>query len=293
MLKNKLITLSFVALFALSARVAFASVLSIQQLPGYINTNNFRLSCTSNGGTYQFEVSKNGGAFSTFGPSIDTGSSQCVVQVDSSIVNEQAVYTFRIGDKTTSTTYDSSGPNPVSGYYKERISDGEYKLHWRNPDNTDFDKVIIYRGETSDFSADGSHEIARVSGSPNSEMSYEDHFAPDAGKNYYYAIRAIDRASNSSSLEGDSGTTTTATVTGSVTGASSTNGKVTVLPSENGSILGTEATPESTQEAISESELNTNPGLLKWMLTHKKASLGVALALGAIAYFLYSKSKKK
>jgi len=210
MLKNKIIglTVGGLASLALAAPV-FASVLSIQSLPGYINTNNFKLSCTSDGGSVQFEVSKNGGAFTAFGPAIDTDADPCIVQVDSSVVNEQTSYTFRAGGKETSTFYDTSGPSPVSGYYKERISDGAYKLHWRNPGDTDFDKVVIYRGDTVDFSADSGHEIARVSGGSNSDMTYEDHFAPDSGRTYFYAIRALDHAGNSSSLAGDGGTTVT------------------------------------------------------------------------------------
>jgi len=52
MLKNKIIglTVGGLASLALAAPV-FASVLSIQSLPGYINTNNFKLSCTSDGGS--------------------------------------------------------------------------------------------------------------------------------------------------------------------------------------------------------------------------------------------------
>jgi hypothetical protein len=280
------------------ATPVYASVLSVQSLPAYINTNNFKLSCTSDGGVYQFEVSKHGGAFSAFGPSIDTDTNPCIVQVDSSVVNEQTDYTFRVGGKTTSTFYDASGPSPVSGYYKERISDGAYKLHWRNPSDTDFDKVVIYRGDTVDFSADSGHEIARVNGSPNSDMTYEDHFAPDSSRNYFYAIRALDHAGNSSSLAGDGSTTeTTVVVQGTPRPAS---GSVTILPSEGGSVLGTEASPTPEAEVVEQGGVvdqvnefaNQAPEPFKWILTHKKISLGIALIIVGAYLFIKSKLKK-
>lgn len=273
-----------------------ASVLSIQSLPTYINTNSFKLSCTSDGGAVQFSVSKNGGAFTNFGPSIDTSVNPCIVQVDSSVVNDQTDYVFAAGVFTTSTIYDSSGPSPVSGYYKERIGDGMYKLHFHTPSDSDFASVIIYGGDTGDFSADSGHKIAEVNGGANSDMTYDDNFAPDAGKTYYYDIRAIDKANNSSGLAGDGGTTTYTTVLGASAAPVAKKSTVTILPKEksSGSVLGTEATPEAsaTPGVISESVIDTNPGAIKWVLTHKKISLGVALILLTASYGAYLFIKK-
>lgn len=282
-------------IFLLAARPAKASVLSIQTLPSYINTNSFKLSCTTDAATAQFSVSKHGGAFVNFGPVIDTTANPCIVQVTSSEVNDQTDYVFSVnGGPTTSTTYDTSGPSPVSGYYKERASDGSYKLHWKNPGDTDFDKVIIYRGDTADFSADNSHEIARVSGSPNSDMTYDDNFAPDPNKTYFYDIRAVDHAGNSSSLVGDGGTTTGSTTTSTATPKPS-SGKVTTLPVEQangGSVLGTEAAaaPQASLETTPAAGTQTG-NLFAWILGHKKLSLGVALGLIVIGYLLFRKKK--
>lgn len=294
MQKIKILTTSLIVslLFIAGAKTVSAANIAITQLPGYITSNNFKLSYSCLGCTsVQFYINKHSEGWVAFGPAITSASGQ--VQITSSEVNDQTDYMFKAIDATvgespaTSTFYDISGPSPVSGYYKERINDGSYKLHWINPGDTDFDKVIIYRGDAAGFSADGSHEIARVSGGSNSAMTYEDDFAPDAGKTYFYAIRALDHAGNSSSLVGDQGTTT------QVLGASSTptSGKVTVLPKEKGtgSILGTQATP--TPE-VTTSPINTNQGLLKWILTHKKISGGIALVLLAAAYGLYYFSKK-
>ncbi len=231
----------------------------------------------------------------SLGSPINTDSEPCIVQVNSSVVGEQTDYTFRVGGMTTSTIYDASGPSPVSGYSKERVGDGEYKLRWRNPTDTDFDKVIIYRGDVVDFPADAGHEIARVNGSPNVDLSYNDHFAPDAGKTYFYAIRALDHAGNSSSLAGD-GSLTVTTVTKTASPVSG-SGKVTILPNEGtGSVLGSDASassaPESTGGLQSSQNTPQGEGFIKWILTHKKISLGVLAILIAIGYFVFKKGNR-
>lgn len=282
-------------MFIIGLTPVSADVLSIQSLPTYINNNSFKLSCTSSGGVVQFLVSKHGEAFSSFGPSIDTSINPCVVQIDSSVVNEQTDYKFSVGGFETSTIYDASGPSPVTGYYKERINDGMYKLHFRTPSDGDFASVIIYRGETGDFQADNGHKIAEVNGGANSDMTYDDSFAPDASKTYYYDIRALDRANNSSGLTGDGGDTTYTQVLGTTTTPVAKT-TVTSLSKEKstGSVLGTEATLEAsaTPEIISESVINANPGAVKWVLTHKKISLGVALLLLTLSYGIVSFVKK-
>lgn len=301
MLKNKL----FISVFALVAGLFIAApvsaaVLSIQSLPGYISSNNFKLSCTSNGGPVQFYVSKNGGAYVAFGPSINTDTQTCVVQVDSSVVNDQTTYKFKANDveQSSATEYDTSGPSPVSNYYKERINDGMYKLHFHTPSDGDFAKVIIYRGDTVDFSADAGHQIAQVSGGANSDMTYDDSFTPDPNKNYFYALRALDKAGNSSSLAGDGSTTSTSSTTtstpgpvGSVLGSNST--KVVQLPKE-GKVLGEEASPSPEAQSVETAKTgvvdqinqfaNTTPEPLKWILTHKKVSIGIVLLLLALVY---------
>lgn len=263
-----------------------AAVLSIQQLPAYIDTNNFKLSCTSDGGVVDFEVSKGGGAFTTFA-SVDTDSNPCVVQVTSSVVNDQTDYIFRAGGKTTSTFYDISGPSPVSGYYKEKVGDGFYKLHWKNPGDSDFSKVVIYRGETADFPADNSHEIARVSGGANSDMTYDEH-QPDPAKTYYYAIRALDKADNSSSLVGDQGTTTTtttATGAGSIAGASTaTTGQANTLPVEEGQVLSEETAEGSPDASPVASDAQNNQGFLPSGRNKILAILGLA-GLGVLVFY--------
>ena len=304
MLKNKLTTsliLGLLMLFGVVIPAKASTVLAIQTLPSYINTRDFKLSCTSDASSVTFSVSKNGGSpvnFATLNPT----ATPCQVQVTPAQIDEEATYTFAVIDgsllRSTSTIFDNSGPSSVSGYYKDGLSDG-YRLHYHTPSDSDFDKVIIYRGDTPDFSADSSHEIATVNSSPNSDMTYEDH----SGSGKYYNIRALDHAGNSSALVGDGGGTVTIVTTGT---PSSTGGNVTIFPKEAGagSVLGTEATASPTPELGSPQPdqggvvnqinqfANQTPNPIKWILTHKKISIGIALILFGIAYYLYRMSKK-
>lgn len=304
MLRNKLIATFAIVNFlflVVGIKAVSASNLVIQSLPSYINTNSFKLSCTSDASSVSFSVSKNGGSPVTFA-TIDPTASPCQVQVTSSQIDGEANYTFTVTDgsasSSTSTIYDTSGPSTVSGYYKDGLGDG-YRLHYRTPGDSDFDKVIIYRGDTPDFSADSAHEIATVNSSPNSDMTYEDH----SGTNRYYVIRALDHAGNSSGLVGDGGGTVTVTQSPS---PSPVSGKSIILPKETGegSVLGTEVTVSPTEVGTPQPKegglvgqinqfANQTPEPFKWILTHKKVSLGVAIVLLSTAYILYRMSRKK
>lgn len=275
-------------LLALPVRADVAHILSIQKLPSYINKDTFKLSCTSNGEHAQFYVSKNGGADTAFGPSINLSTTPCQVDVTGSQINEEKTYKFTVKLNTgesdsTTVVFDKSGPDPVGGFYKDGLSDG-YRLHYHTPSNEDFSRVMIYRGDVQGFEADSSHEIATVTCSRNSDMTYEDH----SGPNKYYLIRAIDKAGNSSGLTGDGGKTTTVEST-----ATPTSGKVVILPSiGQGSVLGEEATPTPTPEFTSENDFvdkinafaNKTPEPFKWILTHKKITLGLIVIAGLLIW---------
>jgi len=294
MQKIKLIIALFVFVLMLSVNSVKAGVLivnlSITGLPAYITTNSFKLSYSCLGCTsVQFYVSKNGGVWNSFGSAMTDASGQ--VQVTSSQVDEQVAYAFKVVDASgteakTETFYDISGPSPVSNYYKDQISGG-YKLHWRNPSDSDFAKVIIYRGDTSDFSADGSHSIAEVAGGANSDMTYDEH-SPDPNKTYYYAIRALDKAGNSSSLVGDAGT-----VAGvSTTATTSPSGKVQVLPGEEeqaGEVLPAET--EAPQVTAQPSQ-GVVQGVAQFAKNRTKLTVLILAGLGLVGYLLYRKLRK-
>jgi len=299
--KNKSKLLSFlVALLGLMVfakqAMAITPTVSIQGLPSYVNTNDFKLSCSALGGSnVQFSYKKEGGSYQDFGSLIDITSNPCQVQVTSLQVTEEAKFYFKVTldggvSDETSVIFDNSGPSPVSGYYRDVLG-SENKLHWRNPSDADFDSVIIYRGETVDFSADSSHEIAKVSGSPNSDMTYGNDASPD--KTYYYSIRAIDKAGNSSSLVGD-GSTTTTTTTVTQTQPQNGSGSVRQLPKEaTGQVLGDEKV-----ETSESGNINENPSLIEKIAhtipNNKFVLIGGGLILLAIILnILFKKYKNK
>lgn len=308
MRKIKLLLASFVfvLLGVFLTRSASATVLnvSIQTLPSYINFNDFNLSCSTNGTSAQFYYSRNGGAFTAFGPSIDLTTNQCVVHVDSSIITDETTYAFYVDvegqhSSTVSTIYDHSVPGVPRDYYKEELSDG-FRIHWRNPTDSDFSVVKIYRGDTPDFSADGSHEVTTQAGGADSQMTFEDHFSKQVGKTYYYDLRAIDKAGNSSDLIGD-GSSVVTTVTTTPAPGTSGSSNVTQLPGGSGggsgSVLGTETTespsPEGTAASTSmEGSSSTSQSPLQWVLTHKKISLAVVAGLILLGYAVNYFSKK-
>ncbi len=281
--------------------VKAASVLAIQTLPSYMNTDTFKLSCTSDASSVTFSVTKSGGSTVSFA-TVDLTVNPCQVQITSSQITGEGEYTFSVTDgalsKSTTTIFDKSGPSPVSDYYKDGLSDG-VRIHWTNPSDSDFSKVIIYRGDTPDFTADSAHEITTQPGGGGSPMTYEDHSVPLAGKTFYYNLRAIDKAGNSSSLVGDGGETITVVITPTP----GVSGEQLILPTKEaaGSVLGTEASPSPEPEISSETNLidkinefgNSTPQPLRWILTHKKISLGIILAIALISYGIIRISKKK
>lgn len=289
-----LIILAIPGLILAGPARAMTPQISISKLPEYVNSNSFKLSYSAISDdpasiSAQFSYLKEGGSWQSLGAPILGASGQ--IQVTSSQVDEQMKkYTFKVeitgASDDTTTTYDISGPSPVSNYYKDHSAPDFYKLHWKNPTDGDFAKVIIYRGETPDFSADGSRSIATVAGGADSEMTYDDH-TPDGSKTYYYAIRAIDKADNSSSLVGDGGTTT---ITTTATPASTTTGTaVTVLPKETeGQIL-----PAETEEPKATfSPAGVVQKAADFARNKTKLTVLIFVAISLAGYLLYRRFRK-
>jgi len=238
------------------AQPAYATVpqVTIAQLPGYVTVDHFKLSCTAlEGTTAQFFYRKDDWAsFTSFGPAIDlTVAPFCLVEVTSSQIDSQTKYFFRVeinggASSETSTIYDVSGPDSVRDYSKDKVGPTTYRIHWTNPGNSDFYQVFIYRGEASDFSANDSAKVTGIAGAPNANMSWDDN-GVSSDKTYYYIIRALDKAGNSSGLVGDSQTTF---VLGTTAPSAGQAGQVQVLPKEKA--VGGEVLPQSTQEAEKE-----------------------------------------
>ncbi|BCX14686.1 MAG: hypothetical protein KatS3mg088_369 [Patescibacteria group bacterium] len=299
--------LIFLLGFAPSAR-AFSDYVYITQLPAYLNKEDFKISYSAlseNPISAQFYIRKDGdSSWRTLGSSL-SGASGYVQVHGGDIYNGDGKYFFKVvinsgsAEDQTSTIIDRQSPDPVRDYWKEKLGDGHYKLHWRNPDNEDFDKVIIYRSDSTNFTADSSTEIATVWGSRNSEMTYEN--AAVAGKEYYFAIRAIDKAGNASSVVADPETQVSA---GAVLGESTVaTGSpkaevVKILPKEEkkGEVLGEENREEEPVSSPTPEVQEQSGGVLgqaiKFAKDRTKITLLIALGLGIVSYYLSRLWKK-
>lgn len=299
--------LIFLLGFAPSAR-AFSDYVYITQLPAYLNKEDFKISYSAlseNPIFAQFYIRKDGdSSWRTLGSPL-SGASGYVQVHGGDIYNGDGKYFFKVvinsgsAEDQTSTIIDRQSPDPVRDYWKEKLGDGHYKLHWRNPDNEDFDKVIIYRSDSANFTADSSTEIATVWGTRNSEMTYEN--AAAAGKEYYFAIRAIDKAGNVSSVVADPETQVSA---GAVLGESTVaTGSpkaevVKILPKEEkkGEVLGEENKEEETVSSPTPEVQEQAGGVLgqaiKFAKDRTKITLLIALGLGVVSYYLSRLWKK-
>ena len=107
-----------------------------------------------------------------------------------------------IKSQTVTTNFDTSAPASPSDYGKERINSTTFRLNWKNPNDSDFFRVYIYRSESSAFNADEGTKVGEMGGGREEKMTFSDGSVQE-GKDYYYMIRAVDQAGNGSSLVGD------------------------------------------------------------------------------------------
>lgn len=246
MLKKILGLVILLFVFTTSLVFAFPDTVRISELPEYTRHDNFKLSYSalSEGSvSAQFYFRKEGESYAPFGAVINSASGQ--IQVGGSEINEQVKYYFKVvinggpANDETAIIYDHSGPSPVQSYWKEKIGGGHYRLHWKTPGDSDFSRVFIYRSDSLDFTADPSTKRGELGGAPDQEMTWDD-VGLDSSITYYYALRAIDKAGNSSSVVADPEVTATIieeTITGGTAGE-----EVILLPSgeATGKVLGEE-----------------------------------------------------
>ena len=287
----------FLMLFALSAESSQAAVkVSITNLPEYLKTYDFKVYYTvldTSGASYTIEgwMRKEGGSWKQFDATKTEPSDY--FQAEGKYFDGEAKYDFKIvGNSVESSvetvTIDFLSPEAPREYRKERQNPTAFTLYWRNPQDSDFKTVFVYRSEERNFTANDSTLIGNRGGSPDQEMDYADGIL-ESNKEYYYALRAVDKAGNISSLVGDGGTTTYEEIPAEVTIAPVVveTGQAGALPageeSGQGQILGGEteegSTPtEEAGEAVGAEEKESRR---TWLL-----GLGGLVILAAIGYFL-------
>ncbi|MCK4823568.1 hypothetical protein KA005_47895, partial [bacterium] len=212
---------------------------TITDLPEYFNTDSFTIAYSAvsdNAISAQFYSRKDSDpAWHAFG-GVQSGASGQVDVGGSQINDGDGLFKVEINGGTagaeTDVRIDRSGPSPVSEYKKESSGPGHYKLLWKNPPDSDFYQVLIYRSDDPEFTANGSTKVGEVGGSPSVAMHWEESGLDT--KTYYYALRAVDKAGNGSGVVHDQVTEVTEEV---ITTAGITEGEVVVLPQE-GDVLG-------------------------------------------------------
>jgi len=297
--------ISFGFVFATPAG-AVDPMVFIQDLPEYMNVQDFKIHYTAVsddgavGPSAKFFVKKDGEAVFTEFASTTGYNGEAVVS--GTQVNEQKKYFFRVeinggaASDETSTIYDTSGPSPVSEYVKEKIAPGHYRLRWKNPGDSDFSRVFIYRSENSHFTADGSTKVGEHGGAPDSLQTW-DNSGLDPNKTYYYAVRAVDKAGNPSGVVADPDTNVQ--VLGvAATATPGAEGVVTTLPKE-GEVLADEDKMDEGQGEAMEGEGGEVSGASGESLWQRIKNLGAAklgiialLVLGFLA-LIYSYFKKE
>ena len=310
MRKIKLISAFFGILlgFGLAAEPVFAvsPTIAIQVLPEYINYQDFKLSYSAISGDpasiqIQFYSNKDGGSYSSFG-AVQSGASGQVNVTSSQIGESGKKYCFKaeiVGEgasNETCTTFDNSGPDAPGSFSKERLGPSTIRIKWHTPNNDDFSQVYVYRSDNPDFSADDSHFVYAQGGDKDKDMEWTDN-GIDANKDYYYLMRALDKAGNSSGLVGD---VYTVYASASPTPVLQTNdgGQTVILPKEGteGEVLGneTEEQPQESPEVIpTEEPAGVLGDAVQFAKDKTKLTVGIVAGIIIIGFLIYRQLKAK
>lgn len=222
-----------------------------------INLTFVALTTTSNGITVKcFKKSPSDGDFSQFGSDINlsAGGNTDFCPVDSSILGSTGSHQFYItandGVETATSEivtvdYKTGSPDTPVSYSKEHPNSCDYLIKFKTANDGKTEKVVIYRSDQTNFTADSGTEVGTVNIGPNQEGSFTNS-VPDCNKTYYFVIRAFDNAGNGSGTTGDSVTITNAST---VVASPTTIGAIPVLSSSvgTGEVLAAEASESASQ----------------------------------------------
>jgi hypothetical protein len=145
-------------------------------------------------GTFQTHALRPGG---------DSG----VCNVDEKVITKSGIYEFFVIAKTSSGSVTSQKvkvevlldtPSPVEEYEKTKKS-CTYELNFTTPNEQNISKVQIFRSETNTFTADQTTLVEEISVTPNQKVTYTDTL-PDCEKDFYYALRTLNKVNNTSSF---------------------------------------------------------------------------------------------
>ena len=310
MKKIFLFAFGLLALFISSVKTASAGQLKLvlSPLPSYEKINDFRvyytyLETSNETATVNLYIQKEGKDWRQTNDKDKTSVSGYFQIQSTDLYDGEGKYNFysqavtsgeTVNSATVSTTYDTTPPGSVSDYGKSKINADNYELKWKNPSDSDFERVYIYRSREKSFTADDGTKVGEVFGGPGESKVWGNGSLEDPNAEYYYAIRAVDRAGNASGVVTDAPGTV---VEGSVAGVQTegtptgTGGSVVTLPKEEGET----ASPTEGQLG---GGISTEEGEVKGEATQKTSKTpfligGAGLLLIVAFWYFYRKSKKQ
>lgn len=312
MKKLILSVISFIAFAFLAVRPSYALdeklKITLTDLPDYKNTTEFRVYYTyfdtlGKTANVNLFIEKDGGGFRQTIERDKTAVSGYFEIKSADIYDGQGKYNFYASavtdgmtknSGTISTTIDQNAPGNVTDYHKERLNANDFKLYWKCPSDEDVEKTYIYRSKDTSFTADSGTRVQEIS--CNKEESKTTVVVGDANVDYYFALRAIDRAGNAGGVVTDAPGTVIAGVVAGTAGQAITvgiagqQGEVKILPKEEE----LSPTPEEGQlgGGISSEEGEVQGAEIKKMMPSAKTLGIVGLGIFLIAVFLYRKYKK-
>src|SRR5690606_25697870 len=102
---------------------------------------------------------------------------------------------------------DTTGPRLVTNYEKEKNA-CDYTITFTTANNGQTSKVQIFRSTEKSFTANASTLVVELPATPNQDISYTD-TVPNCDLEYFYAVRSVDDANNSSPFVADTLVTVT------------------------------------------------------------------------------------
>ncbi len=250
------------------------------------------------------------GGFTQFASTTTTsGGNTGNCQVNSSIVNTEGTYTFRVeatgssfASDEVSVEYKTTGPGTPTFYSKEKILSCTYRIKFKTADDSGKTvQVRLYRSDATAFDASSANQVDSILIGSNSEGQFEN-TVPDCNKEYFYGVRAFDSAGNGSGVIGDtvSITTTTTTTTAGIAPTGTTGGAIPVGEGQ-GQVLGEEtktgevkgeATPSAGPTGGEEQKEAEKPAEKGGIFSIKNVLSGaIILAIVSFLYFWYRRSR--
>jgi hypothetical protein len=309
-MKLKLFLLSILSVVGLMLPIsAQAGALSVRlgQPKSPTNQNNFKLTFvaleidgTDNISVGCYKKSPSDSDYVKFEDlTLDSGGDTAYCSVDSNILSTGGTYYFKViangvvASNIATVDFNTSYPGTPVSYSKEKINNCDYKIKFKTADDGRTTKVELYRSDTTSMSINSEHLISTQTISPNTEGEFVNS-VPTCGKEYYFAIRAVDNSDNVSGITGDSFTTTT--ISGTTT-TTSTNSQ-SAIPTANSQVSGEGENQEGVSPTVNPSETvtpeNSSTSAVLGAQTSKLSYLKwLALPLLVAAIYFFMKAKKR